>query len=80
MGCHPKPIDELHHFFKIVKTTTNQIGTGHTPIFRQTCIYRHFLKWGTPKSSILRGCSILNHPAIGVSPFLDTPHVSRNDA
>ena len=28
---------------------------------------------GIPKSSILVGFSIINHPAIGVSPFVETP-------
>ena len=32
-----------------------------------------FLKWGTPKSSILIGCSITNHPFGGVPPFMETP-------
>ena len=38
-------------------------------------IYIHSgISWngGTPKSSILMGFSIINHPAFGVSPFLET--------
>ena len=30
---------------------------------------------GTPTSSNLIGCSIINHPAIGVPPFMETPIV-----
>ena len=35
--------------------------------------YEGFLKWGTPKSSILIRFSIRNHPAIGVPPWLWNP-------
>ena len=31
-----------------------------------------FHKWGTPKSSILMGISLINHPAIGGFPFVET--------
>ena len=36
-----------------------------------------YVSWnrGTPKSYILKGCSILNHPAIGVPPFLGNLHI-----
>jgi hypothetical protein len=41
---------------------------------RKIPLYKHHI-WrfpkmgGTPKSSILIGCSLINHPAIGVPPF-----------
>ena len=31
---------------------------------------------GTPKSSILVGLSTINHPAIGVPSFMETPYVN----
>ena len=39
------------------------------------CMYmwRFFSNRGTPKSSILVGFSIINHPAIGVPPLQETP-------
>ena len=39
--------------------------------------YGGFLKWGycTPKSSILIGFSIVNHPAIGVTPIVGNLHI-----
>ena len=40
--------------------------------------YGGFLKLGYPQSSsILQGCSITNHPAMGVSPWLRTPHFDQ---
>ena len=37
-------------------------------------IYEGFLKWWyTLKSSIVIGLSIINYPAIGVSPFMEKP-------
>ena len=33
---------------------------------------------GTPKSSIIRGLSIINHPAIGGIPFLGNIHISNS--
>ena len=44
-------------------------GTGQRRIW---ALYGCFLKWEISKSSVWRGSSIINHPAIGVSPCWET--------
>ena len=50
MGCHPKPSDELHHFSRWLKRTTNQPLDGS------------FLKWGAPPDLVLTQACWPGHP------------------
>ena len=48
-------------------------GTLWLDIHTYMYIYGGFLKWGYPQfSSILVGFSVINQPAIGISPFMET--------
>ena len=54
-------------------TEGNKVTLGSKHIISMIFPYGDFLKRGTPKSSLLIGFSIMNYPAIGVAPFMETP-------
>ena len=48
MGCHPKPIDELHHFSRCFFNHQPVIETNHPTIIQPTTSHRSTEKRGRP--------------------------------
>ena len=51
-------------------------GVSPIPYFLGENLFVGFLKWGTPKSSILVGFSLVNHPFLGIPYLWKSPSVT----
>ena len=69
----------LRHLFSKIrflnqKTVGEVYITGRSPKIQYIWRFPEIgVPYGTLKSSILMGCSLINHPAMGVPPFTETP-------